>query len=62
MLRLNMATPVTDRGNSEYTNNARMGLVRAAVLGLTDPAFADTTIQSIPHMDGFPNGRRLKMT
>ena len=60
MLRLNMATPVTDRGNSEYTNNARMGLVRAAVLGLTDPAFADTTIQSIPHMDGFPNGRRLE--
>lgn len=60
MLRLNMATPVTDRGSNEFQQNARMGLVRAAVLGLTDPMFADTTIQTIPHMDGFPNGRRLE--
>jgi hypothetical protein len=30
------------------------------VLGLTDPQYGDTTIQAIPHMDGFPNGRRLE--
>ncbi len=60
MLRLNMATPVTDRSTEEFIENARMGLVRAAVLGLTDPTYADTTLQFIPHMDGFPNGRRLE--
>ncbi len=58
MLRLNMATPVTDRGSQDYLINARFGLIQAAVLGLTDPAYANTDIQSIPHMDGFPNGRR----
>lgn len=61
MLRLNMATPVTDRLSSEFTSNGRMGLVRAAVLGLTDPLYNGTTdVQAIPHMDGFPNGRRLE--
>ncbi len=60
MLRLNMATPVTERQSSEFTDNARMGLIRAAVLGLTDPGFASTALQEIPHMDGFPNGRRLE--
>ncbi len=61
MLRLNMATPVTARGNSEYSANARMGLIRAAVLGLVDPAYNGTKdLQAIPHMDGFPNGRRLE--
>jgi hypothetical protein len=61
MLRINMATPVTPRGTTEYTTNARMGLIRAAVLGLTDPMYNQTTdIQAIPHMDGFPNGRRLE--
>ncbi len=61
MLRLNMATPATDRNSQEFTDWARMGLIRAAVLGLTDPAYnTTTTLQSIPHMDGFPNGRRLE--
>jgi len=60
MLRVNMATPVTDRGTDEFVNNARMGLIRAAVLGLTDPTYAGTDVQAIPHMDGFPNGRRLE--
>lgn len=61
MLRLNMATSVTDRSSQEFKSNARMGLVRAAVLGLLDPRFnANTSIQRIPHMDGFPNGRRLE--
>jgi len=61
LLRLNMATPVTDRTSSEFQTNARMGLVRAAVLGLLDPAYNTTTnVQAIPHMDGFPNGRRLE--
>ncbi len=61
MLRLNMATPVTNRSTTEFTSNARMGLVRAAVLGLTDPTYNGTRdLQDIPHMDGFPNGRRLE--
>jgi hypothetical protein len=61
MLRLNMATPVTPRGNMEYTNYARFGLVRAAAIGLTVSPYKDTLIaQRIPHLDGFPNGRRLE--
>jgi len=61
MLRLNMATPVTDRSSSEFTSNARFGLVRAAVLGLTDSRYnTSTSLERIPHMDGFPNGRRLE--
>ena len=58
MLRLNMATPPTDRNSSEFSS---LGLINAAVLGLTDPRFNTTTdIQLIPNMDGFPNGRRLE--
>src|SRR5664279_3259533 len=58
MLRLNMAVPVTDRNSPDFSNE---GLVQAAVLGLTDPRFnADKSIQFIPNMDGFPNGRRLE--
>ena len=61
MLRLNMATPVTPRSGSEFERFGHMGLIRAAVLGLTDPTYNGSTfLQSIPHMDGFPNGRRLE--
>ena len=60
MLRLNMATPVTDRSSAEFTDWARLGLIRAAAIGLTVPDFANTDLESIPHMDGFPNGRRLE--
>jgi len=61
MLRLNMATPVTPRDSDEFKKYARFGLVRAAVLGLLDPRFnGNKDIQPIPHMDGFPNGRRLE--
>ena len=61
MVRLNMATPVTERGTDEYTENAFLGLVRAAVLGLTEAPYNTTTdLEFIPHMDGFPNGRRLE--
>ncbi len=60
MLRLNMAVPVTDRGTEEFRNNAFQGLIRAAAIGLTVPDFANSTLQAIPHMDGFPNGRRLE--
>ena len=61
MLRLNMATPVTPRGSEEFTKNARMGLIRAAVLGLVAaPYNTNKNLQAIPHMDGFPNGRRLE--
>jgi hypothetical protein len=60
MLRLNMATPVTPR-DEDYKQFARYGLVWAAVLGLTDSRFNGTRdLQAIPHMDGFPNGRRLE--
>jgi len=58
MLRLNMAVPPTDRNDPNFSS---MGLINAAVLGLTDPMYnGDTTLQFIPNMDGFPNGRRLE--
>lgn len=58
MLRLNMATPVTPRNDPSFSS---LGIIAAAVAGLTDAAFNTTTdIQSIPNMDGFPNGRRLE--
>ena len=61
MLRLNMATPVTERASEEFTTYAPQGLIRAAVLGLVaDPFNASSDLEFIPHMDGFPNGRRLE--
>jgi len=58
MLRLNMAVPVTSRTDPKFSP---LGIVNAAVLGLTDPAYnQNTSIQFIPNMDGFPNGRRLE--
>ena len=58
MLRLNMAVPVTPRNDPSFSS---LGLIQAAVLGLTDPAYNTTTaLQFIPNMDGFPNGRRLE--
>ena len=58
MLRLNMAVPVTDRTSADFSSD---GLVQAAVLGLTDGRFnTNTSLQFIPNMDGFPNGRRLE--
>jgi len=58
MLRLNMAVPVTSRTDAKFSS---LGIVQAAVLGLTDPAYnQNTNIQFIPNMDGFPNGRRLE--
>ena len=58
MLRLNMAVPPTPRDHPQFSS---LGLIQAAVLGLTDPAYNQTTdVQFIPNMDGFPNGRRLE--
>jgi len=58
MLRLNMAVPPTKRDDPKFSS---LGLVNAAVLGLTDPAYnGSTMLQPIPNMDGFPNGRRLE--
>jgi len=58
MLRLNMAVPVTPRNHPKFSS---LGLIQAAVLGLTDPEYNNNTdIQFIPNMDGFPNGRRLE--
>ena len=58
MLRLNMAVPVTQRNDPKFSS---LGLVQAAVLGLTDPAYnGNASLQFIPNMDGFPNGRRLE--
>ncbi|WP_210513999.1 DUF4331 domain-containing protein [Hymenobacter terricola] len=58
MLRLNMAVPATPRNSPDFSNE---GLFAAAVLGLTDARFnGNTTVQNIPNMDGFPNGRRLE--
>lgn len=58
MLRLNMAVPPTPRNDPKFSS---LGIINAAVLGLTDPAYnGNTNIQFIPNMDGFPNGRRLE--
>ncbi|MFT5777958.1 MAG: hypothetical protein ACI837_000906 [Crocinitomicaceae bacterium] len=57
MLRLNMAVPVTDRASPDFSS---MGLLDAAVAGLTDPLYANINLEFIPNMDGFPNGRRLE--
>jgi Domain of unknown function (DUF4331) len=58
MLRLNMAVNATQRNDPKFSS---LGLVQAAVLGLTDPAYnTNAGIQLIPNMDGFPNGRRLE--
>jgi hypothetical protein len=58
MLRLNMATPPTPRNSPDFSP---LGIVQAAVLGLTNPTYnANANLQWIPNMDGFPNGRRLE--
>jgi Domain of unknown function (DUF4331) len=58
MLRLNMAVPITPRNHPKFST---LGIVQAAVLGLIDPAYnANNSMQWIPNMDGFPNGRRLE--
>ncbi len=57
MLRLNMATTPTKRNSPAFSS---MGIIAAAVAGLTDPAYANPALQWIPNMDGFPNGRRLE--
>jgi hypothetical protein len=58
MLRLNMAVPVTDRASADFSP---MGIIAAAVAGLTDPTYNGTAdLEFIPNMDGFPNGRRLE--
>jgi hypothetical protein len=58
MLRLNMAVPVTPRNSPDFSS---LGIIQAAVLGLTDSRFnGDASLQNIPNMDGFPNGRRLE--
>lgn len=58
MLRLNMAVPATPRDDANFNS---LGLVWAAVLGLTAEPFNQTkNLEFIPNMDGFPNGRRLE--
>jgi hypothetical protein len=58
MLRLNMAVPITPRNDPNFSS---LGLIQAAVLGLTAAPFnTNTNIEFIPNMDGFPNGRRLE--
>lgn len=57
MLRLNMAVPATPRNDPNFSS---LGIVKAAVLGLTDPNYTNINLQFIPNMDGFPNGRRLE--
>jgi Domain of unknown function (DUF4331) len=58
MLRLNMAVPITPRNDPNFSSE---GIISAAVAGLTNPMYnTTTTLQFIPNMDGFPNGRRLE--
>ncbi|GAB3874468.1 hypothetical protein GCM10028824_27760 [Hymenobacter segetis] len=59
MLRLNMAVPPTPR--TAAAGFSSEGLLAAAVAGLTNPTYnANASLQNIPNMDGFPNGRRLE--
>jgi hypothetical protein len=61
MLRLNMAVPPTDRDGEHFGVVATKGLLSAAVLGLTQAPYNQSeALEFIPHMDGFPNGRRLE--
>ncbi|MBC7384048.1 MAG: DUF4331 domain-containing protein [Bacteroidia bacterium] len=58
MLRLNMAVPPTQRNDPKFNS---LGIIYAAVLGLTDSLYnKNASLQMIPNMDGFPNGRRLE--
>ncbi len=58
MLRLNMAVPATKRDDPNFSS---LGIVKAAVLGLTVSPYKDNAnLEFIPNMDGFPNGRRLE--
>ncbi len=58
MLRLNMAVPVTQRDDPNFSP---LGLIQAAAIGLTVAPFNETAeLEFIPNMDGFPNGRRLE--
>lgn len=58
MLRLNMAVPATPRNSPDFSP---LGIIGAAALGLTDSRFnGDISLDTIPNMDGFPNGRRLE--
>ncbi len=61
MLRLNMAVPPTERSRPVFREGASKGLLAAAALGITDARYNQTEdLEFIPHMDGFPNGRRLE--
>jgi len=58
MLRLNMAVPVTQRDDANFSS---LGLIQAAAIGLTVAPFNTTAnLEFLPNMDGFPNGRRLE--
>lgn len=61
LLRLNMAVPPTPRNAPGFRTLATKGLLTAAALGLLSPPYNQSTaLEFIPHMDGFPNGRRLE--
>jgi hypothetical protein len=58
MLRLNMAVPATQRNDPQFSS---MGLLQANLLGITTaPYNTNASLEWIPNMDGFPNGRRLE--
>lgn len=57
MLRLNMATPTTNRKSSDFSN---LGLIYAMAYPFVAPKFRNNKLEFIPNMDGFPNGRRLE--
>ena len=57
MLRLNMAVPATKRDDPKFST---LGLIGAAALAFTEAQYDNMTLQNIPNMDGFPNGRRLE--
>ena len=60
-LRLNMAVPATPRNDPKFSS---LGLVQAAVLGLTDPMYNTTTAicSSFPIWMASPTVAAWKMT
>ena len=63
MLRLNMAVPATPRNSPDFSSEGLLGAAVIALNPTNNPAYAmfnNNTLQNIPNMDGFPNGRRLE--
>ena len=60
MLRLNMAVPPTARNSTDFQLGRPAVCCRAGPDRPSLYTASGATLQLIPNMDGFPNGRRLE--